>query len=95
MMGKPRFDIQIKDLEELRAKREQVKKGELPGTEEYDHLRLTYGHFNADALMPDIFSIRCAGVDPFITCNLAAAINEAGLTGFQIIPTQELADTTP
>lgn len=95
MLGKPRFGIQITDLEELRAKREQVKKGELPGTEEFDYVRLTYGHFIADAGLPDIFSIRCAGVDPFITSTLAAAIHEAGLTGFQITPTLELADPVP
>ncbi len=95
MMGKPRFRIPITDLEDLRVRREQVKKGLLPGTEEFDFVRLTYGHFIADAGLPDIFSIRCAGVDPFITSTLAAAIHEAGLTGFQITPTLELADTVP
>lgn len=92
MMGTPRFGIDIKDLEDLRAKREQVKKGKLPGTEEYDYVRLTFGHFVADPGLPDIFSIRCAGIDTFITSTLASAINEAGLTGFQILPAQELAD---
>src|SRR5690606_20133509 len=67
MMGKPRFNIEVKNLEDLRAKRERVKKGELPGTEEFDYVRLTFGHFVPGTRHPDIFTIRCVGVEKFIT----------------------------
>ncbi|MDX9751605.1 MAG: hypothetical protein RBT71_11035, partial [Flavobacteriales bacterium] len=92
MVGKPRFSIEVKDLEDLRAKRERVKKGELPGTEKFDYVRLTFGHFVPGTRHPDIFTIQCAGVHAFITSTLATAINEAGLTGFEILPVLDLAD---
>jgi len=86
ILGSYEFDISIDNKEDYEKKRMLVKNAEYPGTEKWWYVRLKYGVFinGKETRTPDIFTIFSSSENPYISAQLAQAIIDNELTGFQL-----------
>lgn len=92
ILGRPKGPIEIKSLKQLEDNARRVHEGEFPGTKKYDFVRMTVGYFVRGFSTPDVFTIKFAGTDIYISIRLAEAIESEGLTGFTIDEVLDIAD---
>ncbi len=86
ILGSYEFDISIDSKEDYVKKRLLVKNAEYPGTEKWWSVRLKYGVFinGKKTNTPDLFTIFSSSENPYVSAELAQAIIDNELTGFQL-----------
>jgi hypothetical protein len=86
ILGSYEFDISIDNKDDYEKKRQLVKNAEYPGTEKWWSVRLKYGVFTngKETRTPDLFTVFSSSENPYISSELAQAIVNNELTGFQL-----------
>ncbi len=94
ILGSYEFDISIDSKEDYEKKRLLVKNAEYPGTEKWWYVRLKYGVFinDEEKRTPDLYTIISSSENPYISAELAQAIIDNEITGFQLDRIYNLKD---
>ncbi|KAA9345890.1 hypothetical protein [Adhaeribacter soli] len=92
LLGGYEFDIDVTDEEDYKNKQQLVKTAQYPNTKKWWFVRLKWGVFKKGVSQPDIFNISSSNIEPYVSYDLAQAVVENGLTGFEFKRAYNLQD---